>query len=149
MKHKLMISAVIASLGLSACGGEKEIVYLPATEPPVKVTEAPTTTRPVPKTTDAPIAVAPSDLQYSESDAAMFITGVYSEYDYPIFVSDEEILLAGITTCEFMRGGGTVNGLVEMIGNASDWSETKAEFIIVVASAAVAYLCPDQSYKFE
>lgn len=112
-------------LALTACGSKT--VYVTADSTPQS---APETTQPLPR---------PS---VSSLDRA-FIQGVIESIG-PLYIPESDVIDAGLYTCEFMRSGGTVYELEQIIAEGS-----YPEFMAAIIVMAIAVYCPDQMYKLE
>ena len=141
---KLKSALAIGLLGLTACGGTKT-VYVVNTEP--EQTEAPETTVRV-TTTDAPIAVAPSDEPYRNSDERIFLASFHSMYTGYLVLNDEELLNLGYTMCGAMDNGYSLETVVNaIIYEYPNMSQQDQDFVSAVLASAIINLCPQHEWQ--
>lgn len=122
----------LAALTLTSCGGHttEKIVYMPATDAPVKSST----------TTDAPVTV-PVPVYTAEDE---FIFDIETSYG-PILMDKDEVIGVGYSTCAFLRQGGTSDDLMWAMQSAS--AGGGEDFIIAVVASAITNFCPDQAWK--
>ena len=138
---KKIIIATTALFALVACG-ETKTVYVTETEAPA-VTDAPETTAKPAPTTEAPIAISPT-----ESTQSLFLIGIASLYDGPIYLADSDMIETGYLVCQTLDNGASAEDIVyAMITSAPGDSRTQ-ELLSALVASAVYNFCPQYQWMF-
>lgn len=133
MKKTLLATATL--LALTACGSKT--VYV--TAEPATTAEAPTTQ---PATTQAPATQPPQPVA-TPGSTSDFIE-VFISLTGPLLVPEQDLIDTAISTCDFLRNGGTAYDIADAIATNPD-----PDFISALVAAAITVLCPDQQYKID
>ena len=103
-----------------------------------------TTTKQTTQTIPATPAPVPT-LPYRYDPEREYIRAVYAGFDDIIYLSDNELLESGYTTCEAIANGVPRYMIVQTMINASDGSSEMQNLLAAVAAGATSYLCPEYS----
>jgi len=128
------IIAIATITLLSSCG--KETVYI--TQP------APTE----PKSSNTVAQTYPDTYSSSSSADQGFLDGIKAIHDGPVYVPDSDLLETGYIVCDGLRSGLTGDDAINTMIESSEGDQDTYEFLATITAAAVTFLCPDQSYKF-
>lgn len=142
--RKLIVIA-LASASLVACGSKT--YYITETVPTTEVedtttTKAPRTTAPKPVYTTQPFSG--SYLTVTEQN---YVDGIHELFSGVVYLSDDELINAGYTTCSSLRAGMTGDQMMEVLINASGYDAEILELLSVVVASAIVWFCPDQAWK--
>lgn len=106
---------------------------------------APPAVAQTPATNQATAATAKSD--YSKKKQNRFWRTV-SAYEPAVRLAGKrDTINLGISTCDYLRAGGTLYGLAAMVYESD--AGIAEDAIMAVIAAAPVILCTDQQYKFE
>lgn len=95
--------------------------------------------------TETSVATAKSD--YTKKKQNRFWRVVRSYEPDVRYAGKRDTIDLGISTCDYLRAGGTLYGIAAMVLE-SDAGVAEDALMAVIAAAPVI-LCPDQQYKFD
>lgn len=140
-----LLTVSICVFALAACGSKTYYV----TEAPSSTETTTTTTTKAPRvTTPKPVyTTQPSYDGYFTTSERNFIDSIYALFPDPIYVSDEEMIETGYMTCASLEAGMTGDQLINTLIASSGGDDSIFQFVSTIAAAAIAWFCPDQSWK--
>ena len=97
--------------------------------------------------TPTPTSASAAKSDYKKKQRNQFWRVVRSIEPNVRYAGKRDTINLGISTCEYLRAGGTLYGLAAMV-TESDAGIAEDAVIAVLATAPVV-LCPDQQYKFD
>ncbi len=141
MKKLLLVASLIF---IAACGSK---TYYITETVPASAGEKSTTTTAVQRTT-VPKPVYTTQPSYgSNYDDDMFVATVYDLFSGAIYLSDDDLINTGRSTCVSLRNGMTGDQLMEVLITSSGYDESILELLSAVVASAIVWYCPEQAWK--
>lgn len=95
--------------------------------------------------TETSVVAAKSD--YTKKQQNRFWNVVRSYEPDVRYAGKRDTINLGISTCDYLRAGGTLYGIAAMVYESE--AGIAEDAVMAVIAAAPVILCPDQQYKFD
>lgn len=139
MNRRFLPVAVLTLSALSACTTRViEVQPIPPSEASSGTLEAATT---APRNT---VPAVPAG-----STRERYLQAVYDMHPYPIYAPDDLLWDLGVSVCDGLSSGTTVDQLAEIFVRSADGDQQTLELFATISAGAITYICPEFSYIFD